>query len=99
MGCVVDTITVGTDPAKDFAVHRTLLGATASKLKTIRGDSSKAQRVALKGEDPVLFDHFVKWMYQNWPYNPFASVHVDNDLTLVRLYAIGYRLGADKFQE
>ncbi|PVI02537.1 hypothetical protein DM02DRAFT_670533 [Periconia macrospinosa] len=92
-------VTVGR--SKTFYLHTDILITESEAfLKNLTGSfkESSENAVAMEDEDPELFGFFVEYLYRGCPIFSRKVEHYSEFATLARLYAMGERLMASKFQ-
>lgn len=104
------TVKVGS-PTEKFFLHRELLIRESEKmLKELNGEFKEAKtlEIDLSDEESLLFAHFAKYLYSEQPLDVLPDPsrtgtgqtgHVSDYVLLARLYAMGERLWAPKFQD
>jgi hypothetical protein len=94
-------ITVTIAKSKKFHLHEKLLVAESEKFSTeLNGSFKEAldKDIKMEDEDPELFGFFVEYIYRNRSILSREVKHHSEYVTLARLYAMGDRLIAPKFQ-
>lgn len=96
------TIRVTVAGSKVFLLHSGLLTQESDRFaKSLNGRFTEAEDAAidLKDEDPALFGFFVEYMYRGCHISMDGEQsHSSDCIILARLYAMGERLQAVKFQ-
>lgn len=93
------TVTVG--KLSTFNLHSDLLTTESERFsKNLGGDFKEANEnaVRLEDEDPNLFGFFAEYLYRDCSILSHDVDHYSKFVTLARLYAMGERLMAPKFQ-
>ncbi|KAH7385959.1 hypothetical protein BKA66DRAFT_569275 [Pyrenochaeta sp. MPI-SDFR-AT-0127] len=94
-------ITINVGKSRTFHLHADLLTAESEELlKNLTGSFKEASENAIdiESEDPDLFGFFVEYLYCNRSILSREVEHYSDYVTLARLYAMGERLMAPKFQ-
>ena len=94
-------VIVGDKNEKTFLLHADLLADASDRLaKSVSGDWAEARNkeIELPEEDPALFGYFAEYLYSD-AWISRASIDMDSEyIVLARLYALGQRFQADRFQ-
>ncbi|KAF2735230.1 hypothetical protein EJ04DRAFT_563570 [Polyplosphaeria fusca] len=94
-------VTVIVGDSKTFFLHADLLSAESEKFQKNLTEGVKTAKkvvVEVKDEDPDLFGFFVEYLYRDRSILSRDIKHHSEYVTLARLYAMGERLMAPKFQ-
>jgi hypothetical protein len=94
-------LTVTVRRTKTFFLHRDLISIKLevfSKAITSSFKEAKEYIIEKDEEDPDLFGFFVEYLYRDQSILSRKVQHYSEFITLARLYAIGERLLAPKFQ-
>ena len=86
---------------RTFLLHSGLLSGESEKLyNSLKGDFMEAEnwKINLRDEDPELFGYFVEYLYRDCSLLSRNVANYSEYITVARLYALGERLGAVKFQ-
>jgi len=95
------TVTVTVGKSRVFNLHLDLLTVEADRFaKSLSGkfNESKTKTLDIEDEDPELFGYFVEYLYRDRSVLSRNVQHYSEYVTLARLYAMGERLQARKFQ-
>lgn len=82
-------------------LHSGLLNGESEKLyNSLKGDFMEAEnwKINLPDEDPELFGYFIEYLYRDFSLLSPNAANYSEYITVARLYALGERLGAVKFQ-
>lgn len=94
-------IAVTVAKSRTFYLHLDLLVAESDKFsRQLHGAFKEAAECAIEveDEDPELFGFFVEYLYRNQSILSHDVAHYSEYVTLARLYAMGERLFARRFQ-
>ncbi|EUC33757.1 hypothetical protein COCCADRAFT_36419 [Bipolaris zeicola 26-R-13] len=94
-------VTVTVARSRTFYLHFDLLVAESDMFSnSLTGGFKEAEEKAieLEDEDPEIFGFFVEYLYRNQSILSRDVAHYSEYVTLARLYAMGERLMAPKFQ-
>ena len=86
---------------RTFLLHSGLLNGESEKLyNSLKGDFMEAEnwKINLPDEDPELFGYFVEYLYRDGSLLSRNVANYSEYITVARLYALGERLGAVRFQ-
>ena len=86
---------------RTFLLHSGLLSGESEKLyNSLKGDFMEAEnwKIDLPDEDPELFGYFIEYLYRDCSLLSRNVANYSEYITIARLYALGERLGAVKFQ-
>lgn len=92
---------VGKENQKTFLLHSELLAHESHRLaKGVKGGfgEQSTKRILLDEEDPELFGYFVEYLYRRKWLAKEKTLRDSDYIVIARLYALGERLQADKFQ-
>jgi hypothetical protein len=95
----IQTVTVG--KSKKFFLHCDVVSIESEVFsKAMTGNFKEAREYIVEkdGEDPDLFGFFVEYLYRDQSILSRQVQHYSEFVTLARLYAMGERLLASKFQ-
>lgn len=86
---------------RTFLLHSGLLNGESEKLyNSLKGNFMEAEswKISLPDEDPELFGYFIEYLYCDCSLLSRNVANYSEYITVARLYALGERLGAVKFQ-
>ena len=92
---------VGQENQKTFLLHSELLAHESDRLaKDVKGGfgEQSIKRILLDEEDPELFGYFVEYLYRTEWLTKEGPLRDSDYIITARLYALGERLQAHKFQ-
>ncbi|KAH8726043.1 hypothetical protein GQ44DRAFT_706317 [Phaeosphaeriaceae sp. PMI808] len=94
-------ITVTVANSKTFYLHSDLLATESERSSnslTGRFKEAEEKTIEIEDKDPNLFGFFVEYLYRDRSILSREVQHYSEYVTLARLYAMGERLIAPKFQ-